>query len=190
MRNPTFQASGHPDILAIDAIRAGGGQEEDNLHLESCAACREVLADLQGIAADLSPASQPPFSVPEEVDRRILWLARKQAAIARKRPYRTVSVGLRWAVAASVVVTLGILTTSRHLRRPETAEPVVARVAAVPGDINADRRVDILDAFALARAVSADGGINSRWDVNGDGVVDDRDVERLARAAVSLGGTS
>jgi hypothetical protein len=188
---PTEQSPPHIDLLAIDAVRAGEGREEDRRHLESCAACRALLTDLQAIAADLHQVSPPPFAVPEELERTIVWLGRKQAMVARKRPHRALSIGLRWAVAASVIVTLGILATARRPRQFDSAERGGTRMAAGPGgDINGDGRVDILDAFALARAVGAGGGSNNRWDVNGDGVVDDRDVDRLARAAVSLGGTS
>jgi hypothetical protein len=54
-------------------------------------------------------------------------------------------------------------------------------------DVNRDGRVDVLDAFALARAVEAGVG-SPAWDVNRDGAVDESDVDAVALAAVSLGG--
>ena len=54
-------------------------------------------------------------------------------------------------------------------------------------DINHDGRVDILDAFALARELQKKGSVGVHTDFHGDGVVDDRDVELIAIHAVSLG---
>ena len=58
---------------------------------------------------------------------------------------------------------------------------------AVPGDLNHDGQVDILDAFALARQLKESAQSNLQLDMNGDGVVDERDVATLAARAVSLG---
>ena len=57
-------------------------------------------------------------------------------------------------------------------------------------DIDQNGEVNILDAFALARAlddpnVAANGG-SSHWDQNGDGLTDDEDVQLIAMAAVTL----
>jgi hypothetical protein len=53
-------------------------------------------------------------------------------------------------------------------------------------DLNADGRVDILDAFLLARALDRDKPLLPEWDVNGDGVIDHRDADAIAAAAVRL----
>jgi hypothetical protein len=54
-------------------------------------------------------------------------------------------------------------------------------------DLNHDGRVDILDAFDLARTLKTRPGLTSPvMDVNGDGVVDERDVTSLAARAVQL----
>ena len=53
-------------------------------------------------------------------------------------------------------------------------------------DLDHSGRVDILDAFALARRLASPGQIDLQWDMNGDGVVDERDVDVVARAAVRL----
>jgi hypothetical protein len=55
-------------------------------------------------------------------------------------------------------------------------------------DVTGDGRVDILDAFALARRIErADV---RQPDLNSDGRVDQRDVEALAARAVRLEGGS
>ena len=55
------------------------------------------------------------------------------------------------------------------------------------GDLNHDGKVDILDAFALARELRTGVRPTPQMDLNGDGVVDERDVATLAAQAVSLG---
>ena len=54
------------------------------------------------------------------------------------------------------------------------------------GDFDGDGRVDILDAFALARHLESAHKPKDKWDMNGDGIVDRADVDRIAMAAVSL----
>ncbi|MCA9294515.1 MAG: hypothetical protein KDA20_11950 [Phycisphaerales bacterium] len=56
-----------------------------------------------------------------------------------------------------------------------------------PLDVDGNARVDILDAFAIARGVQA-GNAPASWDVNGDGAVTQADVDVVAHAAVSLSG--
>ena len=51
-------------------------------------------------------------------------------------------------------------------------------------DINHDGRVDILDAFQLARELES--GAKPAADLNGDGVVDQRDADLIAARAVRL----
>ena len=55
-------------------------------------------------------------------------------------------------------------------------------------------RVDILDAFRLARSIEARGEADPQWDLNSDGRVDKDDVDLVASAAVRLnpqeGGTA
>jgi hypothetical protein len=55
----------------------------------------------------------------------------------------------------------------------------------VPGDVNADGRVDVIDAMVLAQRVQS-GETQRRWDVNGDRVVDARDAEEIMARAVDL----
>jgi hypothetical protein len=59
-------------------------------------------------------------------------------------------------------------------------------LAAGPEDLNGDGVVDMLDAFALARALQHTPASHPKLDFNGDGMVDERDVQTLATHAVSL----
>jgi hypothetical protein len=54
--------------------------------------------------------------------------------------------------------------------------------------VNGDGRVNILDAFVLAKSLEAGGDRDREWDLSGDGRVDRVDVELIARAAVSVTG--
>jgi hypothetical protein len=53
-------------------------------------------------------------------------------------------------------------------------------------DLNRDGRIDILDAFALARQVEHGEKPGRQLDLNGDGMIDRRDAELIAAHAVSL----
>ncbi len=57
---------------------------------------------------------------------------------------------------------------------------------SAPEDIDGNGRVNILDAFTLARHLDSTAALQSRWDVTGDGRVDDADVDAIAVAAVRL----
>jgi hypothetical protein len=115
--------------------------------------------------------------VPRTIDEAILGEARRQLE-RRERPKfswwhwipRFAAVAMVLAVIAYVAVRQGIIN------RP----PAFARE-----DLNHDGRVDILDAFALARQLKS-GQVAPADDVNGDGVVDRRDVETIASYAVRL----
>lgn len=159
----------HPDLTDIDALRLGHGRDEDAAHVRDCAECRQVLADLEGLGSDLK-AAQAKLAVPDEVDQRLLWLARKRALAIRRTPRRWMRRG--WAVAAAAIVVIGISSLlSQRLDQPQQSFEVAAPAPPSVRDVDGDGRVDILDAFALARA----GG-------------DPAEVESLAQRAVAIGG--
>ena len=182
-----METSGHLDPLQLDALRTGDASAEARRHVAECAACRAGLAELESMAAALRPLARAPFAIPDETDRRILWLARKQAAVVRKAapsPRRRAMIGGAWAAAAAVVLAVGAMTW----RQLDHAAPPAATVARrSTDDVDGDGRVDILDAFALARALQDRGATARQSDANGDGVVDQHDVDAIARAAVKMG---
>ncbi len=85
-----------------------------------------------------------------------------------------------WAALAAVLVAAALV--AHIILQP--GSPGLGQIAQE--DLNGDGRVDVLDAFALARQVNQGADRDQRRDLNGDGVVDQRDVELIARHAVSL----
>jgi hypothetical protein len=95
---------------------------------------------------------------------------KKRVAVKVRRPAKRWQ---RWMpLAASIAIAAVMVQFAR-----------VGRVAA--GDVNADGRVDVIDAMLLARRVQS-GETRRRWDVNGDRVVDGRDSEEIMARVVDL----
>jgi hypothetical protein len=90
---------------------------------------------------------------------------------------------LPWVAGAAAALLL-LAAIPQFFKRPATGPG--RDVAFAQGDLNRDGRVDILDAFVLARQLKLGGTRNLQLDVNGDGVVDERDVAALAARAVKL----
>ena len=139
-------------------------------------------------SADLSALFEPKHPVPPVVDRAVSdrihrhFNGGKPLEIKHRR-FRWAAL---WKVAAAAAVV--ILAFSLDLtKKPEPAanrRPVLAGIQ--PTDIDLNGRVDILDAFTLARQIEAAGRIEPEWDMNGDGLVDRSDVDTVALAAVRL----
>ena len=100
-------------------------------------------------------------------------------------------------VAASAVVMLwlsdrpnvpvSVQTASTEVQdgRSEREEEVaVLRFDSLQRDVDRNGRVDILDAFALARMIRQDDSAFN--DINGDGRADQLDIDLVARDAVRL----
>lgn len=163
-----------------------------------------------GLARDLRALFGKTPSVPPFVDQRVLAEVQRRMAAQRRRRFvlRVASIG----TAAACVVGGVWLAASGGRPERETGSPdrIPAFVRADHHDLNADGRVDILDALTLARRIEIPGEprpsalqpsnattivarANERgrpgsefWDINGDGVIDRRDVDAVARQAVSL----
>jgi hypothetical protein len=134
---------------------------------------------------DLQALYQPAGSVPPEVDRAILDQAHRRLA----RPRRTIQ-RIRWAggiAAAAAMIALGVFL---HPGTDSNNHPlsIIHHQAAAEQrvDIDGNGRVDILDAFRLAKHVQSRGPTAAEWDVNGDGRVDRDDVDAVAWAAVRV----
>jgi len=148
---------------------------------------------------DLNTFFKPQFSVPPEVDRAIIDKANRCLVQRhwRHRVFRHISI---WRIAAAAAVI--IFAFSLNLTQkpgPTTTSSFIVEAQVV--DIDRNGRVDILDAFKLARYVeSADRSktnlspVSSTgqalrkqgWDINEDGVVNRKDVDLVALAAVRL----
>lgn len=147
------------------------------------------------LSEDLSALFETKNPIPSEVDRAISdrihrhFVGIKPLEVKRRR-FHWVAL---WKVAAAAAVV--ILAFSLDLsKKPEPAahrRPVLAGVRSTDIDLNG--RVDILDAFKLARQIEDAGHIEENlslqkqeWDINGDGRVDHSDVDMVALAAVRL----
>ena len=123
--------------------------------------------------------------VPESVDQAILADARRQLA-SRVAPRRAT----RWtgwkmaAVASTIVAACVFLFVKSPFTQTGSPKNGVTQVAS-PRDFDGNGRVDILDAFAMARDIRS-GRTLSMYDVNGDGRQDQSDVDELAKQAVML----
>ena len=135
------------------------------------------------LAEDLRSLYRGRVGAPPEVDRAIIDMCHRRLT-RRRRPVLV----LRWAAAgaAAAALLVGISIMLRE-RRPlaSRAAPALHRVATLE-DVDRNGRVDILDAFALARQLEAGSGRQPNWDINGDGIVDARDVDAIAMKAVAL----
>ncbi|MHC4509588.1 MAG: dockerin type I domain-containing protein [Planctomycetota bacterium] len=138
-------------------------------------------------SAELNSLFTPPLPVPPEVDRAVLdrvhkHFVRPVPAEGRRRRFRWAGL---WRLAAAAAVV--ILAFSLDLTKepgPAMDQPALTKAQAV--DIDGNGRVDILDAFTLARRIESAGSTEEHWDINGDGLVDVEDVDMVAFAAVRL----
>ena len=143
------------------------------------------------LAEDLSFLFGPSASVGPEVDRAVIDRANRHfVRRGRRRPWP------RWAasaVAAAAVIILAAVLEPRFSPTPDqeslSEKQLSARMpakAALATDIDRNGRVDILDAFKLARHIESAEVREAKWDINGDGLVDRADVDVVAFAAVRL----
>jgi hypothetical protein len=141
----------------------------------------EALEAPSSLVSALKRLPQERIFIPPTVDESVLRAARKQL----ERPELPRLGWFRfapWLAAAAALVVLASIP--RYFKQPSpgaAGDSVFAR-----GDLNHDGRVDILDAFALARQLKQGGKPNPQLDLNGDGMVDERDVAALAARAVKL----
>jgi hypothetical protein len=133
---------------------------------------------------DMRALFKPPGAVPQQVDKAILDRARRRLIRPRRR-----IIPRRWAAAtaAAAVIVLGTFlyhgaTSNNH------QSSIINHQSGRPGlaDIDSNGRVDILDAFRLARNIESRGPADLKWDLNGDGLLDRKDVDAVAFAAVRL----
>jgi len=109
--------------------------------------------------------------VPPVVDEAVLSRARERFAEIRRRRSRAKAVW--WMSAAACFIAIAFLA-SALIKAPRFER----------ADVDRSGRVDILDAFALARRIQQ--GTAGGFDLNQDGVVDKLDVDLVAAQAVRL----
>jgi hypothetical protein len=128
-----------------------------------------------GFSEDLRTLFKPQLSVPPEVDRAVIDKSHQHFIPKhwRHRIFQHISL---WRIAAAAAVIIFAFS----LNLTQKPGPTMAV------DIDRNGRVDILDAFKLARHIESANRTDKKWDINEDGVVNGKDVDLVASAAVSL----
>jgi len=135
---------------------------------------------LKAALSDLFSAAP---AIGREVDERILGAVRQQA-IGRNRMRWAIRYAIGSVAAAAAMLVIAIKTS--HHDQPVVNDPSAAVASAE--DVNHDGKLDILDAYLMARKVAARESLSGEWDFNHDGVVDTKDVDVVAFGAVKLKG--
>ncbi len=128
------------------------------------------------VAALKEPPARRVF-VPSSVDVAVLRAARQHFAQPQPRWFRFLRPWVLWPTLATACLVLAGLAYFAS----RSAQPQLARE-----DLNHDGRVDILDAFQLARETQAGAKSATAADLNHDGIIDRRDAELIATHAVKL----
>lgn len=146
----------------------------------------EFEHDAPRLASALRALQPSPPPVPPSVDEAIRAAARAhlRSLVPTSPPATRGRIVLlprffpKLAMAAALVFGLGVT----YLFRPNPG------LAIAREDIDRNGRVDILDAFALARRLqnTVPSAGSQGLDVNGDGIVDQRDVDAVAARAVKV----
>ena len=133
------------------------------------------------LAEELARLYEAPVSVPPEVDRVVLEAAWRHCDEIRARR----RVGL-WARVGAIAAVLFIgVSLYNTLLKPPATPPVGSPLAGVR-DIDRNGRVNILDAFRLAKQIEQHAELDPQWDMNGDGIINQADVDAIAMTAVRL----
>lgn len=132
--------------------------------------------------ADLGNLFKPQHSIPPEVDRAILDRAGRKLIRPQRRHRIIRRIGIVAATAAVIILAFSLDLS----RKPRQGTPVTYFAETKSADIDRSGRVDILDAFKLARQIKSVADIDTSFDMNGDGLVNRDDVDIVAMAAVTL----
>jgi hypothetical protein len=140
----------------------------------------------EALRAGLKRMETPGPRVPAELDEAILSDARQSFAARRRRWTLVQRIGGGLAAAAVLAIAVRVFYPPPTTNAPMQAahRPQLAQAA----DVNHDGRVDILDAYVVARHIARHEPLDPAWDVNGDGVVDQKDVDLIAHMAVQTEG--
>ena len=139
----------------------------------------------ESLVNDLRAAFAGRVEVPGEVDARIWAEARRHSLGQQRRRVLVRRLTAGTAAAASIALVAWLAWPAGYLAEPSPTRPEAKFAAQAPA-LAPSRRVDILDAFALARKLEQQAPVDAAWDLNQDGQVDHQDVRVLAARAVSL----
>jgi hypothetical protein len=133
------------------------------------------------LPAGLRGLYAPPRGVPAELDRVIVSAGR--AAMAGRRRWRLV---MRWGVGAAAAAAIIVVAIHLMPGSPAPQSPAGQQAKQTGEDLNHDGKVDMLDAYLLARRVELKEKMGRELDLNQDGVVDRKDADVIALEAVKL----
>ena len=136
------------------------------------------------LSRDLRSLARVEMIVPNQIKDELRAKAQRHLA-PRNRLRIHVRRAAPLAAAAGLALTVGIGLWAIKGPAP-TPGPMIDPAAPIAMDIDGSGRIDILDAFVIARAIESGSSLSSAWDVTADGVVDLRDADAVAAAAVSL----
>ena len=134
---------------------------------------------------DLKALFEPQRGVPPEVDRAVMDRAHKHFVQMQPGKVKRLRIHWAWRIAAAAAVI--IFAFSLDLTKqggPTTDSFSISETRAA--DIDRNGRLDILDAFKLAKQIESAGPADTELDINGDGLIDRGDVDVVALAAVRL----
>jgi hypothetical protein len=125
----------------------------------------------------LGRAFAPDRDAREELERRLAPEVLARMAQLSRPPVPAIHRRWIWraAAAAAVLVTLALWHTRFESQRERESGP----------DFDGNGRIDVLDAFHVARGIAA-GHARPEWDFDGNGRVDRGDADELARRAVRV----
>ena len=155
---------------------------------------------LDAVKSALRNRFGPVPDVPSNIDQSILADARRHfeqhgPAVLRLKKRRRVSVW-QWTAIGSTMAAACVLFFAMKQQQPQlensfaarsnavSADAELASVAPLTSDVDLNGRVDILDAFAMARQIRS--GRDKSYDINHDGRFDQLDIDIVAREAVKL----
>ena len=137
------------------------------------------------LSADLKAFFEPQVGVPPEVNRAVMDRAHQHFAGIKPDKGRLQLIHWAWRIAAAAAVIIFVFSLDLTKQTgPTTDRFSLSKTQAV--DIDRNGRVDILDAFKLAKHIESPGPAETGWDINGDGLIDRSDVDVVALAAVRL----
>ena len=123
----------------------------------------------------------PTPAVSRFTDQQILAAANQQS-VRRNRMRWTIRYAIGSVAAAAAVILIAVKMTHREQPSFEADRAAVASSE----DVNRDGKLDILDAYFMARKAAANEPLAKEWDFNHDGTVDSKDVDVVALSAVKI----